>query len=106
MPFPKDLKSFIFSKKQSNDVMMSEQNVVTDLVASWLWMFAQRKKQRFKWTLTFERGFEFSNCLCQGLCLFYIIKLCFSLKTQFKSTSIDNAMHFKCFQQIIPKKGH
>ena len=43
--------------------MMSEQNVVTDLFASWLWMFAQRKKQRFKWTLTFERGFEFSNCL-------------------------------------------
>lgn len=41
MPFPKDLKSFIFSKKQSNDVMMSEQNVVTDLFASWLWMFAQ-----------------------------------------------------------------
>ena len=30
----KRLKKFIFSKKQSNDVMMSEQNVVTDLFAS------------------------------------------------------------------------
>ena len=66
---------------------MSEQNAVTELFDSWLWMFAQRKKQRFNWTPTFERGFEFSYCLCLVLYLFYIIRLYFSLQTQFNGVS-------------------